>query len=485
MINSDFYPTPQDVIYEMIDGLNLRGNVLEPSAGKGDILDVMKQYNCDLYAIEIEPDLRAILESKGYMVIHDDFMTYDGEMLFDFIIMNPPFSDGISHALHAWEILADGGEMICLLNSVTLDACFGFYDEDDEENVHRRITREQRLLAKIIKDNDSKITSMGRCFSTAERPTNVTVSMLHLKKPVKKSEFKFDYKNYQGDPDFSEIASNAVARTGYAEMLVSSFDAAVDSYLHYSKLRSKTLDFIKVFDRGGYQAKKIVEHADDRDTVEGKNREFISGLQEAAWNSILDHPKFQAILTERARKEMAEFRKSQKSIQFNMDNIWSMFEALMAKQSEFLNGAIDDAFDNMTKYHKENRIYFEGWKSNECWRVARKVVLPNYVEYSYFGFGLNYYRRDEMNDIDRALCLVDKKSFDEITTIQKALQASIEIDGKKSENGKARTASSTFFDIKYYKKGTVHLTWKEEQLWKDFNLISARNRNWLPPEGAT
>jgi hypothetical protein len=42
-------------------------------------------------------------------------------------------------------------------------------------------------------------------------------------------------------------------------------------------------------------------------------------------------------------------------------------------------------------------------------------------------------------------------------------------------------SESTFFEMKYYKKGTLHLKFKDEALWNDFNLAAARGRNWLPP----
>ncbi len=43
MFNKNFYPTPREVIAQMLNGLNLRGaTVLEPSAGNGNIADYCK-----------------------------------------------------------------------------------------------------------------------------------------------------------------------------------------------------------------------------------------------------------------------------------------------------------------------------------------------------------------------------------------------------------------------------------------------------------
>ena len=42
--NPDFYPTPKEVIAQMLLGENIVGKtVLEPSAGKGNIVDYLKE----------------------------------------------------------------------------------------------------------------------------------------------------------------------------------------------------------------------------------------------------------------------------------------------------------------------------------------------------------------------------------------------------------------------------------------------------------
>jgi hypothetical protein len=192
------------------------------------------------------------------------------------------------------------------------------------------------------------------------------------------------------------------------------------------------------------------------------------------WTKILSHPGFQAILTERARNMMKEFRARQKRVDFNEANIKAMFEALMLKKDEIMTGAVLDAFDTMTAYHEDNRVYFEGWKSNKAWKVSRKVVLPYYIDHWSTGtFHLDYRRLESLNDIDRAMCVVSKRAYNDITTMPQALEASFRNHPGWSE--------STFFELRYYKKGTLHAKFKDENLWNDFNLAAARGRNWLPP----
>jgi phospholipid N-methyltransferase len=81
MFTKDFYPTPHSVIRKMVSPYYDKLSdltILEPSAGKGDILDAlvgMRQVKKrNLYAIELNPDLKLVLQGKEYKVIADDFL---------------------------------------------------------------------------------------------------------------------------------------------------------------------------------------------------------------------------------------------------------------------------------------------------------------------------------------------------------------------------------------------------------------------------
>lgn len=83
-----FFETPESLALEMVQIANIQENetVLEPSAGKGRISQHIN--GCDV--IELNPDNRKYLISKGFNYIHDDFMTFDKQ--YDVIVANPPFS---------------------------------------------------------------------------------------------------------------------------------------------------------------------------------------------------------------------------------------------------------------------------------------------------------------------------------------------------------------------------------------------------------
>src|SRR3990167_3477779 len=125
MFSTSFYPTPKWLARTMIAPLNIghgEAYVLDPEAGKGDLLDVIRdeQRDAHLYAIEIVPELRSILEGKGYAVIADDFLTYVPRLHFTHIVMNPPFDDAEDHLLLAWNTLYEG-KIACIFPATSLE----------------------------------------------------------------------------------------------------------------------------------------------------------------------------------------------------------------------------------------------------------------------------------------------------------------------------------------------------------------------------
>ena len=52
--NNEFYPTPKELVNKMVEGVQWKmvHTILEPSAGKGDILDALAEVELEQEAIE-------------------------------------------------------------------------------------------------------------------------------------------------------------------------------------------------------------------------------------------------------------------------------------------------------------------------------------------------------------------------------------------------------------------------------------------------
>ena len=183
----DFYPTPKHLINKMLSSVNLYEitTILEPSAGKGDIIDYIKEehkYNnfsrYDIECIEYNIDLRNILKGKGYKVVYDDFLTFNTFKKYDLILMNPPFSEGDKHLLKALELQKDGGQVVCLLNAETIKNPYSVYRKDlvrklDELNASVEYLQDQFTSEDTFRKTDVEIALIKVNIPPKERKSKI------------------------------------------------------------------------------------------------------------------------------------------------------------------------------------------------------------------------------------------------------------------------------------------------------------------------
>lgn len=115
---NDYFPTPPELARRVAETADIRAGmqVLEPSAGKGNILDAVReaQPEAEIEAVELLDKLRKITELKGYNLVGHDFADFEPEHSYDRVVMNPPFKDEIEHIRKAYDLLKPGGRLVAI-----------------------------------------------------------------------------------------------------------------------------------------------------------------------------------------------------------------------------------------------------------------------------------------------------------------------------------------------------------------------------------
>lgn len=132
-VADQLFPTPPDVVRQMLDLADIEKptggmvpfpciyrNILEPSAGTGNILQELSNYGVDMKnvdAVELNHALAGQLRVKfpEVDVMQGDFLDLS-VLKYDCILMNPPFRNGedIKHIEHAVNLLAPGGVLVAI-----------------------------------------------------------------------------------------------------------------------------------------------------------------------------------------------------------------------------------------------------------------------------------------------------------------------------------------------------------------------------------
>lgn len=126
----NFYATPPEVaarMAQLIDDVGLGARILEPSAGLGGLIQVIKQ--AIVYPIspiefcEVQPEFAPILVRLGAVPAGTDFLEYHPGPVYDAVVMNPPYRNrqAIKHVAHAWNCTKPGGRIVSLVDPKTGD----------------------------------------------------------------------------------------------------------------------------------------------------------------------------------------------------------------------------------------------------------------------------------------------------------------------------------------------------------------------------
>lgn len=483
----DFYPTPKTVVDYMLNPYKERirkGNmsILEPSSGKGDILQVVKNLTTGycgtrnkIYAFEQNAELATLSAAiEGVQLLGNDFFEYQGGYFFDLILMNPPFSEGAKHLLFAWEIL-EQGDICCLLN---------------EETVKNTYTSEREQLSRIIEQHGT-VEYLGSCFATAQRKTNVNVALVRLTKKAKKASFDFDSFGFQSkneDIDFTQ-----------KDNFIATNDIIGNLELSYNKCEEAMKRAIEAINEANYYAQGLNFYFGSAlsdairfkaDVTPQQAKFFYLDMQEklkkSAWSYFVSKSKIKDRITSSMREEFEKFLSKQENVLFNKANMLRFLEMMIQGQGHIIEKAIEEVFDKLTSYSEKNVNDKEAFKTNSHYKVNRKFIVPSCGHWdSRWGgsFQFSYHSKfaNWVNDLDVACCHLTGKKIEAIKGIEDTLRFHVN-DRESTLCPFSNPCKSEFFSIRVYKKGTVHLTFLDEELWHNFNIAAAKSKNWLTDE---
>lgn len=469
MFNSEFYPTPPAVIETMLQGETIENKtILEPSAGKGDIVDYLNEYAAkSVLTCEINTDLQKILKSKSTFLA-DDFLTVKSDQVshIDLIVMNPPFSNAEKHILHALEIAPRGCKIIALCNSETIN------------NAH---TQARKELQSIIKDAAGTVEDLGQCFEQAERKTGVNVSMIKVKKPG--VSYSQEFEGFFMDDEPEEAQGNGILKHDNIKELVNRYVAAVKLFDEQITAGQKMNSLINTFYRGNL-CFQITQ-----DSAVKTRGQFKKDLQKDAWNYIFSLMNMQKYATRGLREDINKFVEQQQDVPFTMRNIYKMLEIVIGTQAQRMDKAIIEVFDRVTEHHHDNRHHVKGWKTNSHFLVGKKFILPNMIspakEYGYTSGCYTSLRSSYdgiIPDFEKALCYITGEPFEtseyNTSTYKWETHGINSVNSSINRNAYGEWYNSHFFKYKGYKNGNMHFEFTSTKVWELFNQRVAKIKGY-------
>jgi hypothetical protein len=477
---NEFYPTPAKVIEKMLAGIDLENinSILEPNAGRGDIVDVLiatyekQKYSLryhsnrtlDIDTVEIDPNLRHILKGNGYRVIHDDFLTLRTHKSYDLIIMNPPFSDGDKHLLKALDMQQYGGKVVCLLNAETLRNPF-------------TVTRKD--LIRRLDEYEAEIEYVSGAFASAEVPTDVEVALVKVEIPHQQGDSIILSGLRQQEEyvqDHPEIGS--VAHRDFFERIISQYNYEIRAGLtlidEYKAMTPLIMDSLSSEYKKPVLKLEIDGHSSNMANT------YVQQIRLKYWQALFVSPEFSQAMTTKIQQEFRDKLNELKDYDFSFFNIWQIREDISRNLIKSVEDSIIEMFDEFSHKHSwidetsKNIHYYNGWKTNQCWIVNKKVILPWMNAWNWCGkLDYSYDIARKLRDIEKAFDYLNGSAMD-----HSCLDAILR---RAEECGQTKKIHLKYFTVTFYKKHTCHIEFSDLELLKKFNLFGSQRKGWLPP----
>lgn len=532
---SEFYPTPTELVQKMLECVDFKKvkTILEPSAGKGDILQVLARKECstspysdrfDVDCIEIDINLRQILkynfseekkrsvcekinelspkrtwdcEINEYItekisevqkmelekykeeklhffesdihIVGDDFLSFHTYKRYDLIIMNPPFSCGEKHLLKAIEMQKNGGQIVCLLNAQTLLNPF---------------TNERKMLVKKLEELNATIEYISGAFSNAERRTDVDVALVYIcciadesycysniLDGMKKAN-KYEEKEYEA----AELTIN-----DYILSTVQRYNLDVSMGVKLIEEYKALEPYLKgSFDEQNRYSKSLLTlETPENDT---NVNSYIKSVRMKYWNALLRNKSIMSKFTTELREHYINLVSDLSDYDVSEFNIKTLIAEMNSKIYEGIEKSIVRLFDKFTEEHsyypecKKTIHYFDGWVTNKAHKIGKKVIVPFYC------YNSNSYAGGRYNTFEIANMLKDvEKVFDYFGGSNEIFSNVTSILELNLNGGNTRKIEFKYFYVSVFKKGTVHIEFKDQKLVDRFNIYVCKHKNWLPP----
>ena len=164
-----------------------------------------------------------------------------------------------------------------------------------------------------------------------------------------------------------------------------------------------------------------------------------------------------------------------------MRNIYKMFEIIVGTREQIFDKALVEAIDKFTMHTDENRFNVEGWKTNLGYMLNKKFIINYMFEQGFGGKGMLSIRcsgnEEKLSDLIKVICSITATDYNSLKSLR------YDTDTRKSIYYEPnKWYDYNFFEIKGFKKGTMHLKFKDDKVWETLNRRYAKIKGQVLPE---
>ena len=184
-------------------------------------------------------------------------------------------------------------------------------------------------------------------------------------------------------------------------------------------------------------------------------------IDRSIWRDLMLKSGMLTLMDAEARSQWAKNLEEGDLPVISEANILSTFEQLHHNKQDVFERGIINVFKGLSWDYKTN---------NPCY-FGKKIIVNNLVKHDRWGYSLNWgWRRDQLADLERMFYLLDGKAIPD-----NRHDISIRFMDFVRDNPHLQIFEDELFTIRYFQKGSGHITFKRLDLVEKMNDIVAKH----------
>ncbi|AWF35629.1 methyltransferase domain protein [Klebsiella oxytoca] len=184
-------------------------------------------------------------------------------------------------------------------------------------------------------------------------------------------------------------------------------------------------------------------------------------IDRSIWRDLMLKSGMLTLMDAEARSQWAKNLEEGDLPAISEANILSTFEQLHHNKQDVFERGIINVFKGLSWDYKTN---------NPCC-FGKKIIINNLVKHDRWGYSLNWgWRRDQLADLERMFYLLDGKTIPD-----NRHDVSIRFMDFVRDNPHQQIFEDELFTIRYFQKGSGHITFKRLDLVEKMNDIVAKH----------
>ncbi|EKR0125727.1 DUF4942 domain-containing protein [Salmonella enterica] len=190
-------------------------------------------------------------------------------------------------------------------------------------------------------------------------------------------------------------------------------------------------------------------------------------IDRSIWRDLMLKSGMLTLMDAEARNQWAKDLDEGDLPAISKANILSTFKQLHHNKQDVFERGIINVFKGLSWDYKTN---------NPCY-FSKRIIVNNLVKHDRWGYSLNWgWRRDQLADLERMLYLLDGKTIPD-----NRHDVSIRFMDFVRDNPHQQVFEDDLFTIRYFQKGSGHITFKRLDLVEKMNDIVAKHYPGMLP----